>query len=162
MAAANAWVLTLGGNLRVAVGEFEMTHVIPDLPVRVEIPKAPSYCRHVTIWQQRIVPIMDLARRLHGDVALACSAASISTFMAVVAHQAEEKAQYGALLLSCVPVRVRVDDDQACDLPGPVPGWRELALSCFKHQVYGPIPVLDLQRIFSSAVKERPAQAAPD
>lgn len=156
MASANAWLITLSGNHRVAVGEFEMIHVIPDAPPLFEVPKTPSYCCHVTIWERKIVPVMDLARRLLGDAPLTeCSSAGSSTFLAVVAHQTEGRFQYGALLLNRVPARVRVDDDQACTLPEQLPGWRELALSCFEHKEYGPIPILDLVRIFAAGTRKR-------
>jgi chemotaxis signal transduction protein len=156
MATANAWLITLSRNLRVAVGEFEMIHVIPDLPPLFEVPRAPSYCRHVTIWERKIVPVMDLARRLLGDATLtACSGGDNSTFLAIVARQPEKSFQYGALVLSSVPARVQVDDDQACTLAEPLQGWRALALSCFEHEEYGPIPILNLAHIFGACVRKR-------
>lgn len=157
MASANAWLLTLSHNFPVAVGEFELIHVIPDPPTPFAIPRTPRYCRHVIAWERKILPVMDLAHRLLGEVALTeRSAVNVSTFVAVVAYYTEGTLRYGALLLDRVPARIRVDDDQACVLAEPLSGWGALALSCFTHQEYGPVPVLDLAAIFTSgATKSR-------
>lgn len=69
MAEASAWLLTLDPQVRAAVGEREMVHLV-QLPTVFDIPDAPRYCRQVLLWQEGIVPILDLAAWLSGRYAV--------------------------------------------------------------------------------------------
>jgi chemotaxis signal transduction protein len=144
MSVVSAWQLDLGSGLWAAVGEREMIHLMSDPPALFEIPHSPSYCRRVFVWQGRILPLMDLPLRLLGQHSLS------QGLLAVVAFQKYPEAtiRHGALLLDSPPVRIRVEDSQACDLPESPSGWRHLAIACFEQAQQGPVPILDLSRVF--------------
>ena len=119
-----AWVLNLGDGLWAAVGEFELAHVIPYSPVLFEIPWCPLYCRQALIWEDEVLPVIDLGERLLGEVtrrgeARAGVGAEIETLVGVVAYSTRpgDAPKHGGLLMREVPSRVRVSDRQACALP---------------------------------------------
>jgi len=142
-----AWVLMLDSQLRAAVGERELVHVI-ETPALLAVPRSPSYCRQVLVWNDTVLPAMDVAVWLRGQ-----PAQRQQTLAGVFAYQARPGAEpeYGALLLAGIPTRVRVTDEQACALPKRPGNWRTLAISCFK-QDDNPIPILDLLYIFSGGL----------
>lgn len=143
MSRMNAWLLDFGGDCRAAVGTREMLHLV-DAPVTFAVPCTPGYCGHIAIWQDRLLPVMDIAARV-GCVS------HKTQFLAVIGYQQQrgEYPQFGALALSSPPRQLAVSDAQACRLPGEDGAWRELAISCFEHQG-SPVPVLNLCRIFST------------
>ncbi len=89
---------------------------------------------------------MNLAMRMLGRPVVASR-----RLVAVTAFQESPGAEprYGALLLNAPPVRIRVSDARACDLPDAQSIWRPLAIACFDHPGRGPVPVLDLAGAFS-------------
>jgi chemotaxis signal transduction protein len=144
MLAMNAWLLDFGDNCMAAVGTRELLHLV-DAPVTFPVPYTPAYCRRVVSWQERLLPVMDIATRLG-------TLPRNAPFLAVVGYQQQrgEHPQFGALKLASPPRQLAVDDAQACALPEENGAWRELAISCFEH-LGTPVPVLDLRRIFGNA-----------
>jgi chemotaxis signal transduction protein len=140
----NAWLLDFGGACKAAVGTRELLHLV-DAPATFAVPCTPEYCRSIVLWQERLLPVMDIAARL-GARPLA------APFLAVIGYQQQrgEYPQFGAFMLSSPPRQLAVSDEQACRLPDENSTWRELALSCFEHQGL-PVPVLNLRRIFGNA-----------
>lgn len=147
-ASSPAWILTLDQSLRAAVGEREMVYLI-EIPSLLDVPLSPYYCRQVVVWNQRLLPVMDLAAWLRQDRAAQLK----QTLIGVFAYQTQPGAalSYGALRLAAIPERAQVADDQACALPKQPAGWRTLAISCFK-QSEQPIPILDLPHIFTGGL----------
>jgi chemotaxis signal transduction protein len=141
---ASAWLVEFSRGIRAALGYSELVHVVPR-PKLFEIPLAPSYCRHVVLWQGAILPALDLAAFL-----TAAKVERDDMFAGIISYQAESGAelQRGAILASGMPVRIGVTDEQACDLPEQPDGWRRVACSCFRHAGQ-PVPVLDLAHLFS-------------
>lgn len=148
MAESTAWLLPLQGAWRAAVGEWELAHLL-EAPVLLDIPITPFYCRQVVLWENRILPVLDLAAWLAGQP-LAPRAQMLA---GVFAYQEPSEAalSYGILLLDGVPVRHLVQDEEACALPAEPAGWREVAISCFGDGA-GAVPILDLPYIFSDAL----------
>ncbi len=146
MSDADAWLLDLGHGLHAAVGELEITYLLPDPPKLFAIPHSPVYVPQVLIWQDEIVPLMNLAMRL----ALAPEP-NPRMLAAILAYQDKPGAvqRHGALWLATPPVRIQVSDALACDLPEPQSNWRRLAFACFEYAHIGPVPVLNLHRVFS-------------
>jgi hypothetical protein len=139
----NAWILDFGMGYTAAVGGREVLHLI-DIPASYVVPCTPAYCNSVLFWQNRVLPLMDMASRV-GDVALQ------APFAAVVGYQKArgEFPQFGAIQLLSPPVHVAVDDEQACELPPEAEIWRDLSISCFKYQGRA-VPVLNLNRLFAT------------
>jgi len=144
MSRMNAWLLDFGGDCRAAVGTRELLHLV-DAPVTFAVPRSPEYCRRVVMWQERLLPVMDIATRVG-------SVSRQAPFLAVIGYQQQrgEYPHFGALMLSSPPRQLEVSDEQACRLPDKDGAWRELSISCFEHQG-SPVPVLNLCRIFSIA-----------
>ena len=147
MAESTAWVLALDQQLLAAVGEREMVHLI-ETPTLLEVPRSPFYCRQVLVWNDAVLPAMDLAAWLRGQ-----PAHRAQTLVGVFAYQTRPGVdpEYGALLLADIPTRTRVTDEQACALPQQPGDWRTLAISCFKQDDQ-PIPILDLPHIFDGGL----------
>jgi hypothetical protein len=146
MGEASAWLLSLGDEALAAVGELEMVHVV-DSPELFEVPLSPPHCNRVLVWQERLLPVMDLARWLWGQVGERPRYAGITAWW----DAQDGSPRYGALLLAGLPIRIRVSDEDACALPHEPCGWASLALSCFQHRG-GSVPVLDLPHIFSGSL----------
>lgn len=146
MAEATAWLLTLDAELYAAVGVRELIHLV-QAPALFTVPDTPAYCQQVLLWQERIVPVMDLAAWLWGR-----RAASAPSLVGVFAYQATKTIAYGALPLTAAPARRQVSDEQACALPEHPPGWAHVAFSCFSDEDKK-IPILNLQRLFSDVLQ---------
>ncbi|KOR31300.1 hypothetical protein TI04_01580 [Achromatium sp. WMS2] len=147
MAEANAWLLDLGANLFAAVSERGLSYLLADTPKMVYIPNSPDYCCQVLLWEGAIIPVMDIARRIEQREAKRSKA---NELIVLASFQGSVNApiEYGALILGDIPHRVRINDDQACELPEPKFLWQQLAVSCFQHEQHGPVPILDLSKIF--------------
>lgn len=147
MAESAAWMLALDYQLRAAVGERELVHLI-ETPTLLDVPRSPPYCRQVLVWNDTVLPAMDLAAWLRGRLTQ-----RQQPLTGVFAYQTRPGAdpEYGALLLSGIPTRIRVDDDQVCALPKQPGSWQTLAISCFRQDDQ-PIPILDLPQIFGGGL----------
>jgi len=147
MTTAIAWILQLDSARRVAVGERTLLHLVHE-PVLWEVPLTPAHCRHVVLWQGKLLPVVDLAAWF--GVPLPSNALR---FVGIIGFQAPafQGTQLGGLLMTAPPQRVTVDDAQA--RPIPEDGhWEPLALSCFSDQD-GAVPILHLPRLFSGALQ---------
>lgn len=142
-----AWLLSLGSAIYAAVGERELQYLLADMPQFTHLPNAPVYCNQVFIWQRKIVPVMDLAQFILKHKAIRLVNEELIVLASFQSHTSTF-AQYGAILLDAIPARIQVGDQQVCELPHPKTLWQQIATSCFQHSDKGPIPILDLNRIF--------------
>lgn len=144
MSRMNAWLLDFGDACLAAVGTREVLHLV-DKPFTFSVPCTPGYCNRVVLWQERLLPVMDIAARVGAQP---CSSAP---FLAVIGYQRQrgEYPQFGALVLAAPPKQLAVSDESACRLPETNSVWRGLSISCFEHQG-SPVPVLDLCRLFGN------------
>lgn len=138
-------MLALDDRLRAAVGERELIHMI-EAPTLLEVPLSPYYCRQAILWNNLLLPAMDLAAWLWRRGQPTWQERKLA---GVVAYQPRmDETEYGVLLLRDIPERVQVSDTQACKLPEQPSGWHDLAISCFLD-AETPVPILDLPLIFS-------------
>ena len=146
----------MNGGRRVAVGEGELVHIISDEAERVVVPGKSERIREFIVWQNRQLPLFDVAAAVRVDHSAGDSmatAATIScTIIVIAAYQISNASQveFGALPVHALPERIEVADDSGCELPPESAGWRGLAHSCFKHQQHGAVPILHLGRVFAS------------
>lgn len=143
-----AWIIPITDTVLVAVGEFELVHILPDKPEFFKVPQAPYYCQQVFTWQNRIIPIMNLAARFGYQT----EAIGENYIIGIFAYRAEitELIEYGALFLNKAPRRIDVGDTQACLVPDHLQALTPYVWSCF--QEFGTqkvIPILKLARLFA-------------
>jgi chemotaxis signal transduction protein len=138
-----AWIISLTDNVSAAVGEFELVHILPDIPVLIEIPKTPIYCNKVFVWQHKIIPMMDIAVRF------ASTQSNTNPIVGIFAYRTQAGlVEYGALLLTTMPRRLEVSDEQACALPTDLQHWRPYIKCCFQETQDQVIPILNIERLF--------------
>ncbi len=153
MSTMGAWLLEFGGGHTGVIGERQMLHLIPAPLSLHEVPASPFFCRHVVVWEQEPIPVMDLSAWLEGGpVRDEPAVVAIAAF----ASGTRGENRRGALVLSAIPRRIVVTDDLACDLPPDLLGWREIALSCVEHETR-PVPVMNLTYAFSGVLSQLPA-----
>jgi chemotaxis signal transduction protein len=153
MTAASAWLIPITSNHSVAVGEFELVHILPDQPVLFNVPRAPTYCRQVLVWQDRIIPVLDLSKRFRFvDDTLLPFDNTTTALVGICIYQSEhtKHVEYGALLMHDTPVHGEVDDKQVCDIDTDLSAWRYFMSSCFRiENTQQIVPVLRLERLFA-------------
>jgi chemotaxis signal transduction protein len=153
---AEAWLLSFDNGLYAAVGRQELQHIVHS-PVTFTIPFCPYYCDQVLIWNDRLLPVIDLTSRLT-DGRQTCRSALVG-IVAYLRHDVHTP-YYAGLRIHSVPQRLQVYDEQACALPQDIPAWRDIAASCFSYPNNKPVPILDLPRIFSNTPQPEEAQRA--
>ena len=152
MSVSDAWILTISEDLYAAIGNLEMVHIHSEIPDLMTISKEGGYCQYRVLWQEQHLPLLDLGLFLCGEPSGDKNTNKTENmFLCVVSYMSEQEnvQDYGAILSSQLPVRIKVDDKQACELPDSPEEWPMLAISCFSHDIYGTVPILDLPRIFS-------------
>lgn len=148
-----AWLLPVTDDFYVATGEFELVHVIMDWLRLYSVPQAPVYCKNLFVWQGQLIPLFDLEAyiRFHGG--LQEEVVKNAGYICIAAYHyggEDGDIKYGGLLLRAMPFRITVSDEQLCDFPEGATDWSKIALSCFNDPAFGNVPVLNLERIFSS------------
>ena len=157
MSVSNAWILAISENLYAAIGGLELVHIHSEIPDLIPISKKGDYCQHQILWQEQHLPLLDPGLFLYGEPSGDKNTNKTDNmFLCVVSYMSEQEDMqaYGAILSGQLPVRIKVDDKQACELPGSPEAWSMLAISCFSHDTYGTVPILDLPRIFSTQVDD--------
>jgi len=145
----------MNGGCRVAVGEGELVHIISGEVERVFVPGKSEQITEFIVWQNRQLPLFDVADAHRVDNSAGDSMATAvnnsGAIIVIAAYQLSSARQvdFGALPVHALPERIEVADDSACELPPESAGWRGLAHSCFKHQQHGAVPILNLGRVFA-------------
>ncbi len=150
MTASGAWLLQCSDTLTIAVSDQEMVEFI-DTPLRFEVPGSPEYCSAVVLWQNDLVPIMDVA------VLLGNPPEEKITRVSLLTYQDKPGASLQQLAVSVVstPQKIQVDDEQASELPEQIISsvLMPLSLSCFSHDDK-PVIILDIARLGSAEFRD--------
>ena len=120
-----------------------------------EVPGTPGYCSKVLVWNQSIVPVMDIAG-LHEN---ASGSRSDSYFCLLYYQEAPNSPlQLVAIRVERAPERIRVDDAQVCEFPREFDDSRlkPITLSCFMHRAK-PVLILDIPSLCSDGFRDRVA-----
>lgn len=140
-----AWLLEFARNRVAAVGLHELVEVL-SRPKLFHVPMASRRCHQVLVWRDQILPVVDLASELSGDLDEGEQAGAV-TAIAVYQTVPGELLRHGALQLTVMPKTVTVADNMACALPDSSSALGELAISCFSYDNFA-VPVIDLTRVF--------------
>ena len=146
MGVGRGWLLDFG-NFQAAVGAPEMLHLL-DTPKLYGVPGSPAYCQQVLIWQNHILPVMDLSVRLSHH--LPPHPGTERKLVGIVAYETttEVSTQFGSLLLDAIPRQIVVEDEQACPKDQQTQRLGSFVISCFTDGSRV-IPILDLTYVFS-------------
>ena len=139
-----AWLLQVDRHTIVAVGQYELIHIV-DKPDYIPIPQAPEYCRHVIIWNDNIVPVVNLEAWDSGSLQT-CSSAAVAI---LVYKDSQDDFSYGGVKLDHTPTQQRVRNEQFSQLTIEQEKWRKISLSCFKTNAGKLVPILDVYTLFA-------------
>ena len=150
MTASDAWLLECSDTLTIAVSDHEMLEYI-DAPLRFGVPGSPEYCSAVLLWQENLVPIMDVAALLGQPQD------EMNTRVCLLTYQEKPGVALQQLAVNVVsaPQKVRVDDGQACELAEEINTsvLMPISLSCFSHDDQ-PVIILDIARLASAEFRD--------
>jgi chemotaxis signal transduction protein len=151
MSSGNAWLLECSSQLTVAVSDHEIIECIQSQR-EYPVPLAPHYCNSVVAWQNRLVPVMDLALAIGaGDSDVPSSIVCLLNYQ----QAPRQPLQQLALRVGKTPEKIYVDDAQAAE-PSDDPAHRLLdpvALSCFLHGRQT-VAVIDIAKLCAAEFRE--------
>ncbi len=151
MSLSTAWFLQCGNELSIAVGDREMVELVRGQSVHA-VPGSPSHCSSVLVWQDSIVPVMDLAI-LDTGIGIDLS----DSYLCLLNYQDEPNSPLKqlALRVSEAPERIQVDDAQFCELSPDLSTslLKSVALSSFSHHAKT-VLILDLAGLCSAEFRE--------
>lgn len=143
MTTSKAWLLDFGYGLQAAVGYNEMWQILMS-PKLFKIPCTPEYCNQVVVFQDSILPILDMSYLLIGKKSIRDDVVGIALYQ----DDPNKPVKYAGILCATIPRSINVNDDQICDLPSELQYWKPFCLSCFSLENEA-IPIINLAYIFS-------------
>lgn len=152
MSSANAWLLQCSETLTVAVGDHEIIECIQSQDEH-PVPLAPHYCNSVLVWQNRMVPILDLAKAIGLDEPENSTSIACLLNYQQAPHQ---PLQQVALRVRKNPEKIYVDDAQAADLSEATTNvlFESIALGCFLHG-HQAIAIIDIAKLCCADFREQ-------
>ena len=145
MSEAAAWIMKINDALYISVSRMELVHIVSD-PDMVPVPRAPSYCRNITLWNDNVLPVADFTHLIEG-----ANNNHNNHIVAVTSYRDyDQNVQYGGILLAESPELEHVNNDQFCDLSDATVKLRAISLSCFTNKRGFQVPVIDMSKLFSS------------
>jgi len=140
----DAWVLTIGQEINIAVGQFELVHII-NRPEYLHVPQAPEYCKQVIIWNNNIVPVINLSSLfLDTNQQDACVAVAILMY-----ENDQGNLVYGGIKLMGIPVMEKVFNEQQCKTPSALLKMENMSVSSYMSKTGVITPILNVSSIFS-------------
>lgn len=140
---SRAWLLDFGDGLQAAVGHHEMWQVLIS-PVLFEVPCTPPFAREVLVFQERILPVLDVYHFFSHKSLLNHYIVGIAVYQ----NDPEQPIRYGCLHLASMPQNIIVSDSEICELPEDKPFWEPLALSSFSQNGVA-VPIINVGYWFS-------------
>lgn len=143
--AAEAWLVECG-NVRVFVSALNMQHVIEHAGLCYRVPMTPAHCNSVLVWQQQVLPMVNLAEMIYQSTTASCPYSCVLGWQDI-----ERGTEYGVLAASSFPQRVMIHDSHCIDpTPEVAQTWQGFAL-CFVEYNNKHIPIIDVARLFDSS-----------
>ena len=128
MTTSEAWLLNCGDSLSIVVADHEMVEYIQG-PFCYSVPASPAYCDSVLLWQDKFVPVMDIAAVYDKPVG------QTNSVICLLNYQLEPNTALLqlAIRVNKAPEKITVDDAQACELPDRIKNnpLSEIVLSSF-------------------------------
>ena len=144
MRKAAAWVMKVDELLYVSVSQMELVHII-NTPYSINVPQAPKYCQDVIIWNDNILPVVDLSVLSNQSG----NKSTGSVIAIIIYRDLNDEIQYGGVVLTDSPELEPVENSQLCQLPEHAKDLRTFSLSCFISKAGNAVPILDMSKIFA-------------
>lgn len=144
-----AWILTIESDIKVAVSQYEMTH-IDENPQLKKVPKSPSWCSEIMIWKDHVIPVFDFSNNMQKDSGPSgskCIVAIMKYF-----DKVENSFRYGALKIIQPPVLETVNNDRSCQISSINKNWSKVIISGFYDNSEIEVAILDIESLFSRAL----------
>lgn len=150
MSKAAAWVMKVDETLYTSVSQTELVHII-NKPVLFNIPGTPEYCQNVIIWNDNILPVVDISCLRDKNA----QHTSREVVAVIIYRDKNNNICYGGINLVGSPDLELVENTQMCDFPTQYKDLHEISLSCFKNKSGHEVPILNMSMIFSRDYSER-------
>lgn len=145
MSKAAAWIMKINETIYISVSQMELVHIISN-PAIIPVPRAPAYCQNIIIWNDNVLPVVDISQLLDG-----ANDSYYNQSVAVITYRDHNNIiQYGGILLADSPVLEHVNNDQLCQLSGDTMNLHAISLSCFTSKKGFQVPIIDMSKLFSS------------
>ena len=144
MSNAAAWVMKVNDSMYASVSQMELVHIVNG-PEPVSIPRAPSYCKNIIVWNDNILPVVDLASMF----GISCNNDKYDVVAVTIYRDGSDKINYGGLRLFDSPELEDVENGQVCNIPEFPQCLRSISLSCFISKNGYEVPILDMGKVFS-------------
>jgi chemotaxis signal transduction protein len=141
-----AWLLECGGGVTVAVPAINMLHVVEETSRCFRVPMAPPHCDHVLVWQERVLPIVDIAKLLSPLVAVSVAHKG---YCVVGWCGVDDISEYGVIGAATAPRRVIIRDDMSVAPSAQLASQWPVAVGFFVH-AKDTIAIVDPARLFGS------------
>jgi len=150
MTTSEAWLLECGDSLSIAVGDHEMVEYIQG-PFCYSIPVSPAYCDSVLLWQDKFVPVMDIAAIYDKPVDQANSVICLLNYQT----EPDTPLLQLAIRVNNAPEKITVDDAQVCELSDRVNDspLSAIVLSSFTIEETEAV-VLDITKLCSAEFRD--------
>ena len=150
MTTSEAWLLECGDSLSIAVGDHEMVEYIQG-PFCYSVPVSPAYCDSVLLWQDKFVPVMDIAAVFDKPVDQA------NSVICLLNYQPEPNTALLqlAIRVNKAPEKVTVDDAHACETPDLIKNspLNQIILSSFVLEDTE-VVVIDITKLCSAEFRD--------
>jgi len=146
----SAWVLQVSAEQNIAISQYEMSH-IEESPKLKSIPGAPEWCRHVMLWKNQIIPVMDFTY-IHSSLDGQESSSNMFCILRLFDNK-NQTTKYGAIKILQPPVLESVTNHQAIDKIDIESGIRDISISAFKRGDESIVPIIDIQNLFNTTVE---------
>jgi chemotaxis signal transduction protein len=145
MNAAEAWLVECG-NVRVFVSAVNMQHVIEHAGLHFAVPMTPKHCNSVLVWQQQVLPVVNLAEMMSQSAMASCAYSCVMGWQDI-----ERGTEYGVLAASKFPQRVMIHDSHCVEPAVEIAHvWQGLAM-CFVEYNNKQVPIIDVARLFGAS-----------
>lgn len=144
MSKAAAWIMKVNDSSYASISQRELAHIIND-PVFIRVPKSPSHCQNIIIWNDNVLPVVDL-----GELYDAAGSPPRHNVVAVIIFRDNNNdLHHGGIALNSSPVLEYVNNSQSCTIPNQARPLEDLTLACFTSEQGHQVPILDMTRLFS-------------
>lgn len=146
----SAWVIKVSAEQNIAISQYEISH-IEESPLLKIIPGAPEWCRHVMLWKNQIIPVMDFTYIYSGSD----REDNHSTMFCILRlfNNDQQTTKYGAIKILQPPVLESVNNHQAINKIDIDSGIRDIAIAAFKRVDESVVPIIDIQKLFNTAAE---------